>query len=97
MLKTPLYTEKSSKNAQHFALFEHRPKKIKKGSHPGSNLRQKIHFELEKTHYPKHPEPKWLRSKRGVKIGAVKKCLPLGTEVYIATNIKKLKIRYTKK
>ena len=73
MLKIPLYTQKSSKNAQHFALFEHRPKKIKKGSHPGSNLGQKIHFELDRTHSPRHPEPKWLRSKRGVKLGRVKK------------------------
>ena len=73
MLKIPLYTQKSLKNAQHFALFEHRPKKIKKGSHPGSNLRQKIHFELDSTHSPRHPEPKWLRSKRGVKLGRVKK------------------------
>ena len=29
MLEIPLYTEKCLKNAQHFALFEHRPKKIK--------------------------------------------------------------------
>ena len=32
MLKIPLHTEKCSKNAQHFALFEHRPKKKNRGA-----------------------------------------------------------------